>query len=192
MAARASAPRASPRVRRRRGSPRGMLLPLLIALALGSSAAAQSAPKSHFSSRYTELASCADVEVAPEEEDWIYRQCAGLENIPVWVVCTDSARCRYGFGVRRNISDWFFGIRSGSAPIEWRGMVRHGEFTPFAAIIRVSSADSDDESTSLAVYRLRGNGTSCIVGSAHTNAAARRIADNSVTNERCEIEPRLL
>lgn len=147
-----------------------------------------------FSSRYTNLTQCKDVDFAPPGEDWVYFQCEGLGAIPVWYVCTASARCRYGFGVRANVSSLLFGTgRNDSWPIEWRGVQRNGRFSPTAVIIRMPSADPDQRpQESLIVYRLRADGTSCIVGEASSNANARRIADNSAASVRCVGETDLL
>lgn len=165
-----------------------MALTGLLVAALAGSAE----PTAGVTSRYARLEQCRDVERAPLGQDWIYLRCNGINRIPVWYVCTDSARCRYGFGARAHTDGMFGTGTSRSSLSEWRGTIQHGRFRPFAVIIRVTSADPDEKKSYLAVYRLRENGTSCIIGEAHTNAAARRIADQAVDRYRCVGEPELL
>jgi hypothetical protein len=144
-------------------------------------------------SRYANLSQCREVEHAPADEDWVYFRCKGFGSIAVWYVCTDSARCRYGFGIKPNVSSWMFGTnRQESWLIEWRGIIRRGRFQPFAAILRARSADPDEPKSFLAIYRLRSNGTSCIVGQTNTNSRARRIADEAAGDYRCVDKPQLL
>ena len=169
-----------------------LLSALTVVAALPASARPDAQPT--FSSRYTKLTQCKDVDLAPSGEDWVYIRCKGLGSIPIWYVCTDSARCRYGFGVKPNVSRRFFGTgRGGSWPIEWRGVQRNGHFNPTAIVVRLPSADADPTPRgSLIVYRLRGDGTSCIVGDASSNSDARKIADNSARGFRCVSEPDIL
>lgn len=166
-----------------------LLSTLVSAAAWPTSAHVES--KSNLASRYTKLSQCKDVELAPPGEDWVYFRCKGLGSIPVWYVCTDSARCRYGFGPRPNVSGTFGTGREGS--VEWRGAQRHGRFEPIAVVIRLPSADLDQSPrNSLIVFRLRGDGTSCILGEASSNDDARKIADSSMGDFRCVGEPDIL
>lgn len=135
------------------------------------------------------------VEIAPLGEDWVYVRCKGYGSIPVWYVCSDSARCRYGFGVKPNISGMFGTDGEESLRVEWRGVERHGRFKPISIIIRMREPDDGDDSTHptsmFYVYRLRANGTSCIVGRAKSNASARLIADKAAAKYRCENKPEI-
>ena len=161
-----------------------LFLHLLVASAAAAAPHVNYQPK--FVSQYTRLNQCQEMERAPSGEDWVYYRCTGLAKIPVWYVCTDSARCHYGFGPKPNVSGWF-GIKFGKSwPIEWRGSRRAGKFQPAAVIMRLPSAEGDSQN--LVVFRLRPNGTSCIVGEARSNLAARKIADKS-SGVPCVSEP---
>lgn len=167
------------------------LLAVLTATA-ALTASAHFEAKSDAVSRYTNLSQCKDVDRPPPGEDWVYFRCAGLGGLHVWYVCMDSARCRYGFGVKPNVSG-MFGTSDGSWPIEWRGVQRKGRFAPFSVIARMPSADPDASvQNSLIIFRLRADGTSCIVGEATSNEDARKIADGSAGKFRCVAEPDLL
>jgi hypothetical protein len=61
---------------------------------------------------------------------------------------------------------------------------------PVTVIVRMTRPFGDE--VELMVYRLRADGTSCIVGSTHgTNEAARRIADAALGSFECAVEPDL-
>ena len=167
-----------------------LLIASALLIAFGSEPAVAKT-RATFVSQYTQLNQCKSVERAPLGEDWVYFRCKGLGDIPVWYVCTDSARCKYGFGAKANASGTFGTGEKGSWRIEWRGPRRSGPFKPVAVILRLTSPDGD-EPNRLYVYRLRPDGTSCIVGKATTNTAARLIADNAARGYRCEMQPELL
>jgi len=154
------------------------------------SASARVDAKPSFVSQYTNLTSCKEVASGDLDkgQDWVYVRCKGLGNIPVWYTCQDSARCKYGFGSKPNVSGPFGIGREGI--IEWRGVLRRGRLEPIAVVIRLPSADPEATSrNSLMVYRLRANGTSCIVGETSLNSDARRIADGSADRFQCVGEP---
>ena len=168
-----------------------MLLAVMMAAVLPAPTDDEAKP--NLVSRYATLTQCKDVELPPAGEDWVYFRCKGFGSIPAWYVCTDSARCRYGFGVRPNVSGLFGTKAKGSWPLEWRGVQRLGRFEPFAVVTRMPSADPDSSvQNSLIVYRLRADGTSCIVGETSSNDDARKIADSSASDFRCVAEPDLL
>ena len=125
-------------------------------------------------------------------EDWGFLRCNGLGRIPVWYKCQDSARCKLGFGAKPNASGVFEAKSFLSWPIEWRGTRERGRLKPLVIILRGRWAGMEGTATTLVVYRVRLDGTSCIVGEASTNRAARRIADNAAKNYQCEQEPELL
>ena len=172
-----------------------MRIALLILLTASLSLPAPVEAKPDFASRYTRLSRCKQVAQARGGEDWVYYRCNGLGSIPVWYICMDSNRCRYGFGVKPNVSGMFGTGRRGEAwPIEWRGRLRAGRLEAVSTIVRAREPDQQDapEMTSmLYVYRLRADGTSCIVGTASSNADARRIADTAAGRYRCKEEPEL-
>jgi hypothetical protein len=141
-------------------------------------------------SRYTRLDRCREIGHGDVDrgEDWVAHRCEGYGSIPVWLRYMDSARLGIGFGSRPNISGIFSWRREDAWPLEWRGEVAKGAFRPFAVILRVRDA-GDAPGSSLVVYRLGADGTSCIVGSALTsNAEARRIADAARLRPACEPE----
>ena len=164
---------------------------LLAVAALPASTRADAKPSPD--SKYTKLNRCKIVAQGNVDrgEDWGFVRCNGLDSIPVWYRCQDSARCKLGFGNKPNASG-VFEVRSFlSWPIEWRGTVQQGRFKPFAVILRGRWYGLEETATTLTIYRLRLDGTSCIVGEASTNTAARRIADNAANDYQCENEPEL-
>ena len=83
-----------------------------------------------------------------------------------------------GLGSRPNFSGMCETNRDEKWPIEWRGHVIKGRFVPSAAIVRVRGRFDESGASDLFIYRLRSDGSSCLIdGSASTNAEARAIAD---------------
>jgi len=166
---------------------------LLAVAALPASTRVEAKP--NFISQYTRLTGCNEVAHGDLEqgEDWVYFRCKGFDSIPVWYECQDSARCKLGFGTKPNASGVFEARSFLSWPkIEWRGTVQQGHFKPFAVILRGRLYGLEETTNTLTVFRLRLDGTSCIVGEASTNTTARRIADNAANDYQCENEPELL
>lgn len=154
-----------------------------------SPAGSKAAPS--ISSRYTPLSGCRDVAHGADGEDWVENRCKGYGGIPVWVTYVDSARSYLGFGPKQNVSGMFHLERDHAWPLEWRGRNARGAFVPFAVILRVFQADGSGQKP-LVVFRLRPDGTSCIVGSTEgSTEAARRIADATLDRFECEQEPHL-
>jgi hypothetical protein len=150
------------------------------------------------SSRYTNLSGCkVAAHGDPEAEhggDWILNRCKGFGGIPVWLGFVDGNQSAFGFGKQPNVSG-IFEIDRPAAPIEWRGRLVNGQFTPFAAIIRVQvpTLTEGKSASVLEVYRLRADGTSCMVGdSQYSNVNARKLADGSVDGFTCSGEPDVL
>jgi hypothetical protein len=142
-------------------------------------------------SRYTRLSDCRQLAHGAEGEDWVSHRCRGLGSVPVWLTYTDSTRAGFGFGAKHNVSGMFNAQRDEAWPLEWRGLNTGRSFQPFAVILRVR-APSDASGSFLVIYRLRPDGTSCIVGSTHaSNEVARQIADASRERFSCEGEPQL-
>lgn len=168
------------------GLSRSALLAIWLCAAM-THAEARQAP---VESRYTYVNNCRELgrgHVA-EGEDWVFHRCEGYGSIPVWLRYSDSARSWWGFGIKQNTSGTFSWRRHHNWPLEWRGLTTRSEFQPFAVIMRVRRADRAPGSY-LVVYRLREDGTSCIIGSAASNGAARRIADAARRHFSCEQEP---
>ena len=145
-------------------------------------------------SQYSRLTDCKIVAQGDVNrgEDWGFIRCDGLGRIPAWYICQDSARCKLGFGTKPNASMVFEAKSFLSWPIEWRGTIQQGRFKPFAVILRGRWSGNEGPATTLFVYRFRSDGTSCVVGEAATNEAARRIADKAAYDYRCVSEPDLL
>jgi hypothetical protein len=167
-----------------------MSLLSLFALALAAPDLSQTGPVS-ISSRYTKLDHCTEIAHGDVEqgEDWVQHKCQGYGGVPVWLQFMDSNKGFIGFGRRTNVIGWFGISRDNRLPIEWRGRISAGKFEPFAIIIRMPQLI--DEPTRLEVFRLRPDGTSCIIGETASNIDARAIADASLTRFHCTAEPEL-
>jgi hypothetical protein len=173
-----------------------MKLPWLLALVTISAlpAAASGGARPDIVSRYGKLTSCKVVAEGDVDrgEDWGLLRCNGVAGMSAWYRCQDSARCKLGFGTRPNASVVFEARSFLSWPVEWRGTVQQGRFKPFAAVVRGRWAGAEGPATTLFVYRIRPDGTSCIVGEASRNEVARRISDKAANDYRCTSEPELL
>jgi hypothetical protein len=148
------------------------------------------------SSRYAKVGQCREIDSGDVDagEDWIYVRCGGLGGISMWYVCQDSARCRYGFGRKANLSSGMFGVDGDPGwPIEWRGRMIGKRFKPFAVIMRGRGYGIEkEEGSSLTVFRLRPDGMSCVVGEeVKSNEAARKIADAVESRFTCTGEPNI-
>jgi hypothetical protein len=168
---------------------------LLIALgALAGEAAAQPVVQS----RYTRIEHRRCVELPSDDGgDHVAYRCPGQPDAPVWLHYVDSTRLHVGFGRRRNTTGIFSADRNAGWPIEWRGRLVRGQFVPYAAIARLRDSPEPGAPTVLAVWKLTGDGASCLIGRAEAgprqNAAARQIADQ-VLGERnvpCQTRPDL-
>ena len=157
---------------------------MLVVLALSSPAAAQ--PSSSLLT-HTNTKACALVAEGEEGQDWLVLRCSGLFRIPIWLDLSDSTELQVGFGAKRNTTGPYSSDGPQIMTVEWRGRRDARAFKPFAAIVRLTRMAR--RSTTLAVFRLRSDGTSCLVGEAGGNAEADRIADASATSYRCVQEP---
>lgn len=139
-------------------------------------------------SRYTRVGPCREVGHSVEP-DWILKKCGGYRGQSVWIAYTDSTKARVGFGPKQNVSG-IFGIEGVETTLlEWRGSLKGESFEPFAVIARIGRPFGERKSF-LVVYRLRPDGTSCILRAAESsNAKALEIADASLTNYACEEQP---
>jgi hypothetical protein len=138
-------------------------------------------------SRYTRLSPCRRIG-AGQDVDWVAYRCAGYERIPAWLAFTDSSKAHLGFGQKQNVSGVFAVRRERRWRVEWRGAEVRGRFSPFAVIVRVRDPGETRKSR-LVVYHLRPDGTSCIIGEARRNQAARSLADRARDNFSCEEQP---
>jgi hypothetical protein len=166
---------------------RAAALMVLAATALAAPAAAQPPITSVFT--HTDVNACALVTKGEEGQDWFIRRCSGLFRIPIWLAFSDSTELHVGFGAKRNTTGPYSSGGPATMTIEWRGRRDGSAFKPFAAIVRLRRMA--ETSTTLAVFRLRSDGTSCLVGEAGGNAEAGRIADAAATSYRCIQEPQI-
>lgn len=147
--------------------------------------------------RYTALDDCEMIGdgMALEGRDWVSYRCSGLGKSDVWITNVDSTRSSIGFGSRENLSGVFSSKRDCSWPLEWRGIGTGDNFRPFAVIARMRRPQLDDsqsEPSFLFVYRLREDGTSCLIATdLKSNEEARDAADASQNTWACLEEPRL-
>jgi hypothetical protein len=171
---------------------------LCLALAAAFTAAPADAQATKPSSRYTKLDDCKEIGRGDidQGEDWLVYKCVGLEDLPVWLAYTDSARSQFGFGPQPNTHGIFGLDRNDDWQVEWRGVEKGGKFVPFAVIVRamrpMADAPSDGKGF-LFVYRLTADGMSCIEASdLSSNEEARAIADGTRENFECDDKPREL
>lgn len=169
-----------------------LIVTLAIVLATATAAAAKPVAAA---SRLTVLDERRCVEAGPNQEDEVgdvlFKRCpiAGLPT--VWLLYLDGVRLRLGFGSTPTASGMFDADRDPTWPIEWRGRGAGRAFRPYAAILRLRAPG--ERPSNLVVFRLRADGTSCIIGNVapgpNQNLAARALADG---NAPCEAEPDLL
>src|SRR5262245_56531415 len=146
-----------------------------------------------FTSKYTKAELCKELASGDVRagEDWVYFRCEGLGGIPIWYRCSDASHCKYGFGRRANLSGWFGVDGDPNWKIEWRGRFVGKRFEPFAVIKRASWRSAGVRNPFF-VFRLRADGSSCVIGdNAYSNEEARKIADAASGNYRCVVEPEL-
>jgi hypothetical protein len=165
---------------------------VLVASGAGAAGAAD------ITSRYTALDNCRDVAQGKEGEDWLLKRCPGVGKSPVWALYADTLYLRLGFGPRKNVSGTYAGARLPGWKIEWRGTGSGAAFNPFAVIVRVADPEPEGDvakkPSRLVVFRLRADGTSCVIGEAKgagDNARARAIADAARGKYACTEDPYL-
>jgi hypothetical protein len=151
------------------------ILSALFLLALASSASSQ--PIDSVYTRH-DYAAC-DEQKSPEPDVIEVRKCAGLGGIAVvWTGEPDASSVTIGQteddGLDLGAS--FFEVGN---TIEWRGPKLGKTIDPDAMIVRYATgkAIGNLNVSKLAVYRLNADGSSCFLGAASTNQAARAIAD---------------
>ncbi len=161
---------------------------VLASAGLPSSGAQAASP--HFESRHALISGCKEHAHGKDGEDWLSYRCAGFGHWPLWRLYNEGVRMRIGFGSRENYSGVYAAVRNNKWPVEYRGVAAK-RFDPFAAILRVEDADGGKHGR-LVIYRLRPDGTSCLIGETHgadENAKARAIADASFAKFTCTEEP---
>lgn len=139
-------------------------------------------------SRYTTLgrADCRVVESGePLGQDWLLYRCKGQPGIPVWVLYQDSVRMQVAFGPRpQGGIAGFSSDRDQAWKVEWRGTGAGSRFKPYAAILRMRSVGGSG--SVLAVHRVWPDNSSCMLGTASDNVAARAMADAAATKIDCD------
>lgn len=171
---------------------RSFLITLAIVLSAATPAIARPSPAT---SRLTVLNESRCLEAGPNQADEVgdelFKRCP-IDGLPtVWLLYLDGVRLRLGFGATPTASGMFDADRDPAWPIEWRGRGAGRAFKPYAVILRLRAPG--ERPSHLVVFRLRADGTSCIVGSVapgpNQNLAARALADG---NGPCEAEPDFL
>lgn len=128
--------------------------------------------------------------VKPDEDGVSVHRCAGRAGIAVtWTAGDDASLVAFGAKpVDERLTDRASFFEAGTT-IEWRGPKGS---RPQAAILRYATGQSIGklDGSLLVVYRLAGDGASCIIGSidgrsADANAQARRLADEKAAGFRC-------
>lgn len=127
---------------------------------------------------------------ADEGQDFVFHKCEG--PAPVWLLYQDSTRLSVGFGANPHVSLQYMAPERGDNwPVQWGGQVRGGKFMPLVAIVRFKGLDQP--ASTLFVFRLLENGSSCVVGSikagANQSAEAKAIAEKAMTSWTCLSEP---
>jgi hypothetical protein len=164
----------------------------LAALALAVSAAALRADEI-IESTYTkhDYAKCKE---GKQEDDVHKYRCEGHVGTLVNVyMAEDSTTVDFGFqGDKDDQGQFPSSFVFAKETIEWRGRVRTGKMTPYAAILRydVGPAIGGPFKPVLYVYHIKGLQGSCIVGSvdgshADANERARKLADEHSAGFRC-------
>lgn len=147
--------------------------------------------EAEFSSRYTLLEDCTEV-ASSISPDYMIHRCEGYGGIPIWWRFADSVRLYIGFGETPHDSGPFGTDRDSDWPIEWRGNENIAPFSSFAVIIRMRvprGVYEIEPSPALAVFKLREDGTSCLIArDVADNERAREIAD-SAPSRTCASEP---
>jgi hypothetical protein len=170
-------------------------LALFIAFALALPALAQAAPESRYT--HYDQRRCAELHPAAAGEevgDEVGFRCPGLSGVPMWVYYFDSTRLHLGFGRVGNITGTFAtDLDDRHWPMEWRGQMRGGRFTPYAVIVRLRQPDRAAPSQ-LVVWKLTEDGASCVVAridaGPRQNVMARAAADGLPSRRTpCESEP---
>lgn len=139
----------------------------LVAVAAAAMAGPTASQPSGAQSRYIRFqpAQCRDQAPPNQQEigDELTLRCPGVGGVPVWIHYQDSSRLYVGFGRVANASGAFAVDRRETWPMEWRGRMVRGRFTPHAVIVRLRTAGAETASTDLVVWRFTPDGASCVV-----------------------------
>lgn len=128
--------------------------------------------------------------VKPDGDGVAVHRCVGKAGIAVtWTAGDDSSLVGFGEKPREERLTEKASFFEAGNTIEWRGPKRA---RPQAAILRYATGQSVGklDGSLLVIYRLGGDGVSCIIGSvdarsADANAQARRLADEKAAGFRC-------
>lgn len=123
-------------------------------------------------------------EPTPPEGDALVFKCPSKIGPPMWRVYHEAVRSAYGFGTVANFANYLFTTRRGNWPVEWGGVMVGKKFVPRVVIARFNFSDDGGqaERSSLMVFRLLADGTSCALPGVETgareNIVARKIAQD--------------
>ena len=133
------------------------------------------------------------------EGDFVLHKC-GVKNFPpLWLLFQDSARAKFGFGARPNFSSGTGSLRQTAGPVEWGGVTVKGKFEPVVVIARLHFEDFSSEppkqDSSLQIFRLLPNGTSCLMGNvghvANQTMKAKALAVKAMKSWTCLSQPEI-
>jgi hypothetical protein len=122
-------------------------------------------------------------------QDFIFRRCEGAALH--WLLYQEGTRLSVGFGTEPHVSLQGLSTERGNWPLQWGGTISKGRFAPLVAIIRFRKAE--ETKSTLFVFRLLPNGSSCVVGEvaagSDQSAKAKQLAERAMTTWQCLTEP---
>jgi hypothetical protein len=132
----------------------------------------------------------------PAEGDHLLYRCESRFGPPMWQLFQEGVRQSIGFGDKPHVSMLFANADRWDWPVSWGGEEVAGKFTPLFAVARFTFFGIEPRQESLIVFRLMGNGTSCVVGDVKPakdqNLQARKIAEDNRGLDNCADEVTLL
>jgi hypothetical protein len=159
-------------------------LGLSVLLAAGFHAGAAQAEQMVY--RSDKALACAEYkssEPDANEGDFIEHKCTSKFGPPMWQLVQEGTRFSFGFGTVENTPQMAVGDAGGA--VEWWGVVISGTFVPRTVIKRFTFSDfgePEKRTRELVVFRLKADGTSCVIGQAKSgkgdNGRARKIAQS--------------
>jgi hypothetical protein len=124
---------------------------------------------------------------ADEGQDFIFRKCEGPAT--QWLLYQEGTRLSVGFGKKPHVSaQGLSPERDAKWQVQWGGRMAGGKFAPLIAIVRFRKLE--EAKSTLFVFRLLENGSSCLVGevaaSADQSTKAKVIAEAAMTDWECQ------
>jgi hypothetical protein len=163
----------------------GKILGLAVLFAAGwLTGAAQAEQMVYRSDKTLACAEYKSSEPDTNEGDFIEHKCTSKFGPPMWELVQEATRFSFGFGTVENTPQPAVGDADGA--VEWWGVVKGGTFVPRTVIKRFTFSDfgePEKRTKALVVFRLKADGTSCVIGQAKPgkgdNARARKIAQSN-------------